>query len=238
MIRIAVCDDDNKTLLYNEKRVKSYLQQNKIAADVVTYQSGQFLLFDIQENKFFDLILLDIEMPGKSGMEIARTVKEISPETLIIFITSHSEYAIDSFELSIFRYIPKGHIDKKLQLAVEDALAYIELQKDKVYVIATPTRYEKILYKSIHYIQKDGKYSLFSTDKGETQIRKSLSKVYEELDPGEFVYIDRGCLVNLLHIVRIDAMDVIMRGGIALPISKKHLKELKIIINNFWGQQL
>lgn len=238
MIKIAICDDDNVTLLQNEVLVKSYLGKLNIIAEIETYSSSEFLQYDIQENKFFDLLLMDIEMPGKSGMDIAREVKKISPESLIIFITSHSEYAIDSFELSVFRYIPKDNIDEKLFLAVKDALTYIELQKDKTYVIATPTRYEKIPYNTIFYIQKDGKYSLFTTDKGETQIRKSLSQVYHELDPGQFVYIDRGCIVNLLLIMRLDDMDVIMKNGVALPISKKRLKELKKIINEFWGEQL
>lgn len=238
MIRIAICDDDKNTILENQCRVKNILKEVNMLAEVVTYQSSEFLLYDIQENHFFDLLLLDIEMPGKSGMDVAREVKRISAETLIIFITSHSEYAIDSFELSIFRYIPKNNIESKFRFAVKDALSYIDLQKDKMYVISTPTRYEKIPYNSIIYIQKDGKYSLFITNKGETQIRKSLTKVYKELDPKQFVYIDRGCLVNLLQIMRFDMMDVIMKNGVALPVSKKRLKELKTTINEFWSQQL
>ena len=238
MIRIAICDDDKETLLKNETLLKAYLRKLNVIAEVETYISSAFLQYDIQENKFFDLLLMDIEMPGKSGMDIAGEVKKISPETLIIFITSHSEYAIDSFELSIFRYIPKDNIKQRLFAAVKDALAYIELQKDKTYVIATPTRYEKIPYNSILYIQKEGKNSLFTTDRGETHIRKSLVNVYGELDHGQFVYIDRGCIANLLSIVRLDEMDVIMKNGVALPVSKKRLKELKAMINEFWGQQI
>lgn len=238
MIRIAICDDDKDTVVHNENLIKEYLKKINMLAELETYQSSEFLQYDIQENRFFDLILLDIEMPGKSGMEVAHEVKRICPETLIIFLTSHSEYAIDSFELSIFRFIPKESVDEKLFMAVRDALTYIELQKDKMYVISTPTRYEKIPYNSIIYIQKDGKYSLFTTDKGETQIRKTLTKVYTELDQEQFIYIDRGCLVNLLHIMRFDDGDVIMKNGVALPISKKRIKELRTILNKFWGQQL
>lgn len=238
LIRIAICDDDKKTILQNENRIRNYLKTMNMIAELETYQSSEFLQYDIQENKFFDLLLLDIEMPGKSGMEIAREVKKLCPHTLIIFITSHSEYAIDSFELSVFRFIPKESIDQKLPYAVKDALTFIELQKDKMYVISTPTRYEKIPYNSILYIQKDGKYSLFTTDKGETQIRKTLTKVHEELEQEQFVFIDRGCIVNLLQIMRLDNADVIMKNGVALPISKKRIKELRTIINNYWGQQL
>lgn len=238
MIRIAICDDDQEMLFQNERRIKQYLKEMNMLAEVMSYQSSEFLLYDMQENNFFDLLLLDIEMPGKSGMDIAREVKKMSSQTLIIFITSHSEYAIDSYELSVFRYIPKDNIDQKLYPAVKDAVLFIDLQKDKMFVISTPTRYEKIPYSNILYIQKDGKYSLFTTDKGETQVRKSLTKVYEELDPQQFLYIDRGCLVNLLQIMCLDGMDIIMKNGVALPSSKKRLKELRKVINEFWGQQL
>ncbi len=238
MIRIAICDDNKETLVQNEMLIKKCLKELNVLASIDTYLSGEFLQFDVQENKFFDLLLLDIEMPRKSGMDIAREIRKISPDSLIIFITSHSEYAIDSFELSVFRYIPKDAIKSKLFLAVKDALTYIELQKDRMYVISTPTRYEKIPYNTILYLQKDGKYTLFTTDRGETQIRKTLSKVYSELDQGQFVYIDRGCIVNLLLIMRLDDKEVIMKNGVALPISKKRLKELKTTINKFWGEKL
>lgn len=88
--------------------MKECLSETKIVADIRTYRSSDFLLYDIQENNYFDLLLLDIEMPKINGMQIAKDVKKLCPETLVIFITSHSEYAIDSFELSVFRYIEKG----------------------------------------------------------------------------------------------------------------------------------
>ena len=67
------------------------------------------------------MILLDIEMPGISGMEIPQQLKGFLPNVRIIFVTSHTEYAIDAFELSIFRYVPKNNLEVKLAAAVVDA---------------------------------------------------------------------------------------------------------------------
>lgn len=238
-MRIALCDDDEKALAKNEEILKECLCEAKIAADIKTYQSSEFLLYDIQENNYFDLLLLDIEMPRINGMQIARNVKKLSPETLVIFITSHSEYAIDSFELSVFRYIEKGSTKKeKLSYALMDALNYIEIQKDQMYTIATPTRYERIPYRKILYIQKVGKNAVLTTTNDETQIRKPLTEVYDEINSEEFVYIDRSCIVNLLHLMRIDKMDAVMRDGVSLPISKKRMSILKDLINEYWSKQL
>ena len=167
MIRIAICDDNKETLVQNEMLIKKYLKELNVLASIDTYLSGEFLQFDVQENKFFDLLLLDIEMPRKSGMDIAREIRKISPDSLIIFITSHSEYAIDSFELSVFRYIPKDAIKSKLFLAVKDALTYIELQKDRMYVISTPTRYEKKYHIIQYYICRKMENTLFLLQIGE-----------------------------------------------------------------------
>ncbi len=97
------------------------------------------LLYDITKDGFyFDLILLDIEMPESTGMKIAEKIKPYLPNVKIIFITSHIEYAIDAFELSIFRYVPKDDIDKRLLPAILDAVKLLELEDGKSYTIPCP----------------------------------------------------------------------------------------------------
>lgn len=79
---------------------------------------------------------------------------------------------------------------------------------------------------------------VLTTINGETQIRKPLAEVYDEINSDEFVYIDRSCIVNLIHLMRIEKMDAIMRNGVSLPISKKRLGILKDIINEYWSQHV
>ncbi len=238
MIRIAICDDEESTLLENETSIKKYLQEIHQIAEVTAYQSGEFLLYEIQEGLFFDLIFIDIEMPGKSGMDITKIIKGISPETLVVFITSHTEFAIESYELSVFRYIPKDRIKDKLYTALKDAVSYINIQKDKSYLLVTPTRYERISYDSIFYVKKENKNTIFATSRGETYIRKTLNQVYEELDEKQFVYIDRSYVVNLMQIVTLTESEVILKNGMVLYASKKRLKELRNILTDFWGEHI
>lgn len=238
MIKIAICDDEEKILLENEKSIKKYLQEIHQMAEVVTYQSGEFLLYEIQEGLFFDLIFIDIEMPGTSGMDVAKIVKKVSSETLVVFITSHSEFAIEAYELSVFRYILKNKIKDKLYTALKDAVLHINIQKDKNYLLITPTRYEKIPYDSILYVRKEGKNTVFVTCRGEIYVRKSLNQVYKELDDELFVYIDRGSVVNLMQIITLTENEVIIKNEIELHASKKRLKELKIILTDFWGERI
>ncbi len=103
MLRIAVCDDDKEVVQAHKEIVGICLKQCGSVGKIDVYTAGDNLLYDITEDHFFfDLILLDIEMPGNTGMEIAEKIKPFLPNVKIIFITSHIEYAIDAFELSVF----------------------------------------------------------------------------------------------------------------------------------------
>lgn len=239
MIKIAICDDEEKAVSLHEKMVKGCLQRQGIGCEITTYIQSRNLLYDITDDGFFyDLILLDIEMPGVSGMEIPKRIGEYLPNVRIIFVTSHTEYAIDAFELSIFRYVPKSNLEEKLAAAVTDAARLIELEAGQEYTIRTANRMEKIPYKDILYIQRDGKNASIVSNGGVSKVRKSLQQVFQELDTPEFLFIDRGCIVNLIQIMKISDSMAVLKNGECLPVSRSHLPEVKRQINQFWGAHI
>lgn len=239
MIRIAICDDDTSAVLLHENVVKSSLQTCGIGYEIVTYTRGRNLLSDITDDRFFyDLLLLDIEMPDITGMELSETLKPYLPNVKIIFITSHVEYAIDAYELSIFRYVPKHDLEKRLAAAVADAARLIELEAGQEYTIQTSSRLERIPYKEIYYIQRDGKNASIVSSAGTSKVRKSLQQVYEDLDAPEFLFIDRGYIVNIIQIMKVSAGMAFLKNGEQLLISRSHLQEVKRQINRFWGAHI
>lgn len=239
MLHIAVCDDDMSAVQSHRLIAEDCLRQCGSAGEIITYTDSDNLLYDITEDKFFfDLILLDIEMPGSSGMELAEKIKPCLPDVKIIFITSHIEYAIDAFELSIFRYVPKEDTGKRLPAAIVDAVKLIALQDGRTYTIRTNSRLEKIPYKEIYYIERDGKNASITTADGISRVRKSLQQVYAELDAEEFIYIDRGCIANMIHIMQVKDGMVVLKNGVSLPVSRSHLREVKEQINTYWGTHI
>lgn len=239
VIKIAICDDEEKAVALHERIVKSCLQSQGIGYEITTYTQSRNLLYDITDDGFFyDLILLDIEMPGISGMEIPQQLKGFLPNVKIIFVTSHTEYAIDAFELSIFRYVPKNNLEVKLAAAVTDAAKLIELEAGQEYTIQTASRMEKIPYKDIFYIQRDGKNASITSSVRIAKVRKSLQQVFDELNTPEFIFIDRGCIVNIIQIMKISDGMVVLKNGEQLPISRSHLQEVKQKINQFWGAHI
>ena len=239
MVKIAICDDEEKSVALHERIVRECLQSVGIGCEITTYTQSRNLLYDITDDAFFyDLILLDIEMPGISGMEMPQKIKGYLPNVRIIFVTSHTEYAIDAFELSIFRYVPKNNLETKLPAAVIDAAKLVELEAGQEYTIQTANRMEKIPYKDIFYIQRDGKNASIVSSAGTSKVRKSLQQVFDELNAPEFIFIDRGYIVNVVQIMKISDSIAVLKNGERLPISRSHLQEVKRQINQFWGAHI
>lgn len=239
MIKIAICDDEADAVSLHESIVKRCLQSIHIGYDITTYNQSSNLLYDITDDHYFyDLILLDIEMPEITGMELTERMKPFLPNIKIIFITSHVEYAIDAYELSIFRYVPKNDLINRLESAITDAAKLIELQNGYEYTIKTNSRLERIPYNIIFYIQRDGKNASIISSLGLSKVRKSLQQVYMELNTPEFIFIDRGCIVNIIQIMKINDAMVYLKNGEYLPISRSHLKQVKQQITQFWGAHI
>ena len=193
MLYIAICEDEASQLAAIRDKVQIYLKENNILAELEAYGRSDLLKYDLQEGKYFDIILSDIEMPDTDGMKLAKEIRGCLPDAILIFVTAYLKYAIDAYELEVFRYIPKSCLDEKLPGALEIAIKRVQSQSDKSYLIQTAARIEKILLKQIVYIQKDGKNAMIiCTDSSVKSVRKSLSDVHKELNSKDFVFRGTG----------------------------------------------
>ena len=88
------------------------------------------------------------------------------------------------------------------------------------------------------FIERDGKNASITTSSGAAKVRKSLQQVYEELSAEEFIFIDRGCIVNMIHVMQVKEGTAVLKNGEALPISRSHLQGVKSQINAYWGAHI
>ena len=150
-MRIAVCDDE-KIL---RKQLSAYIKSYSDKSSVDEYENGWELL---NSNVYYDIIFLDIEMPGINGMDVAEILRNKCVDTHIVFLTSHIEYIYDAFKVKAFRFLNKPINISELIEAMRGVEAEI-LNKENI-VINRKGRIYYINLKDIVYLEAfgDGTY--------------------------------------------------------------------------------
>lgn len=235
MLRIAVLDDQQE---YIEK-IKMITQKSMFKLgyqySIQGYINPVQLIDDLEDNKQYDIFLLDVDLPGLSGIEVAQHIRKTEVYSAIIYITNYVEYAIQGYEVNAFRYISKCTLDSKLPEAYEALCQYIVDLKANFYIIKKNYQIERILYQEIYYLEKAGKYVLIVHKRGCSKVRKTLTELFEEFqNVASFIIIDRSYIVNMMHIISLKNCKIFLRDGSVLPISKNRLIQVKNAIMNYW----
>ena len=239
MLNIAICDDDALILSKVEELVGVFFRTHCIEIKMQSYQLSENLTYDLQDGLYYDLFLLDIEMPGIDGRELAKSIHNNMPAAKVIFITSHLEYAVEAYEFSIFRYIPKTAIEEKLSAALNDFYKLYRLERNEFYTIQVKNYVEQLSYRDILYILKEGKYAVFHLANGRTNsVRKTLAQVFKEINKDYFYFADRGCIVNLANVIGMNENGILFSDNQRLAISKASIADFKAILLRFLGKQI
>lgn len=246
MLSILIADDENLA----RETIKVLLRDEIDIADIYEAEDGNQALSMVNELKP-NVVFLDIEMPGISGVEIA---KHVPPESVIIFVTAYNEHAVEAFELSAIDYILKPYDDERFYKALERARAKISEERHEDYsklseiiqqmlteqqkpyrerlVIRDPGRIRLIDVSQINFISGAGNYAEIHLNDGKHILhRETLSTLEEQLDPQEFVRIHRSSIVRRSAITELRPNDkgdysVILQSGEVLTLSRRNRAKL------------
>ena len=166
-----------------------------------------------------DLIFLDIQMPGITGIEFAHN---ISKRTLVIFTTAYTEYALDSYEVDAIDYLIKPVDPERFHKAVNKAIAYhslllkeekenIEAGNTEYFFVKSERRYFKINYKDILFIEGLKDYVIIQLDEQRVITRMNLKNIFELLPKHDFLRVNKSYIVNTKHIDSFDNNDIFIK---------------------------
>jgi len=99
--------------------------------------------------------------------------------------------------------------------------------RQRVYVVTTNSRVEKIPYREIYYLKKEGKYVLIVHQRGTSKVRKTLQDVVDELNANHFRIIERGFAVNMYHVMSFKDHQILVRDGSYLPVGKQRIQMVR-----------
>ena len=168
------------------------------------------------EDKPVDLVFLDIQMPGITGIEFARAIPR---RTLVIFTTAYTEYALDSYEVDAIDYLVKPVEAERFQKAVEKAMIYhaLLLQEEKeniepidneFFFVKSDRRYFKVNFKDILFIEGLKDYVIIQLADQRIITRMNLKTTYELLPKKDFLRVNKSYIVNTNHIDSFDNNDI------------------------------
>ncbi|MCM1191315.1 MAG: LytTR family DNA-binding domain-containing protein [Butyrivibrio sp.] len=215
---VAICDDDANQREYLTEIVGNWAGKNHCLAEVRQYPTAEAFLFEYGEKKDFDILLLDVEMPGMNGTSLAKEVRRDNKAVQIIFITGFYEYFSDGFDVSALHYLIKPVGEEKLFPVLDKAVNNLSSHQRSV-LVSTSEAEVKIPLNDILYVEAENVYVAVHTPCGKYQTRCSLAKFAEQLDE-TFFKVHRSYVVGLKDIIKITRTEITMSNGDRIPISR------------------
>ncbi len=229
-MRIAICDDDK----IFHSNFEEYLEKYFFSLDIIidTYGSGEELLKAYNSKKVcYDLIFLDMEMDKINGIDTAKGIRNIDEDVILIFLTSHVEYAPEGYEVNAYRFLTKPINEMKLINALKDVNR--EFIKNKKLVIKDGHDEVLIKIRDILYIEAKNNNISINIKNHNFLIRKTLNEIEEELSSDMFFRTHRSYLVNLSYVRIYDNKEIQLENGEKIVISRNKAKEFKSSIINY-----
>ena len=216
--KIAVCDDDTEQRTYILDQVTSWAKKNRHLTEIKVYADAKAFFFDWAEEKDFDILLLDIEMPEISGIELAKAVRRENSTVQIVFITGFYEYFSDGFDVSALHYLIKPVDAAKLYPVLDKAVSNLTYRQRSV-LISTAEGDIKVSLADILYVESENVYVIVHTVHGNYRMRMTLGKFSEQLDE-TFFKVHRSFVVGLKYIKKITRAEITMINSDMVPISR------------------
>ena len=218
MLHFALCDDEP---FWREKIAAYFKTRDDLEVKLSCYDSGEALLKTCQyENRHFDAIFLDMEMPGLTGLETAKVLREMGCEALVVFVTSYLEYAVEGYEVEAFRYLLKPGLDAKLPGIVTALIEKLNPQQTSV-VLKTALGEIAIDSQTILFCEKTGHYITVHTENAAHKTRMAMADFEKLLSSESFVRCHNGFIVNLSQVRNLTEKKVILqRSGLEVPIGR------------------
>lgn len=240
MYQIALCDDETPELHTMKQMLRSYRGHSiKDTLDVRPFESAEALLLAIEQESYApDLIFLDIYMPGTSGLETAKKLGEMDLPSLIIFLTSSKDHALEAFELNVFHYLVKPVSEASLTTALDKALAQFEKDMSRYLLFQTGNQLCRIAADDIVYCEAQRKTQCVYLKNGEQLIlHMTMNRLYEMLaSHQEFVKAGASYIVNLKHIDRLGTQMLLLDNGEEIYLPRGSYKPLSDrYFNHYFG---
>lgn len=232
MITIALVDDDDADAEVTASMIDRYFDGDASRYAVTRFADGDSLLRNYKAS--FDLMFLDVEMPGTDGVTVARRLRVVDDQTVLVFTTKMAQYAVEGYDVDAIGYLlkPLNYYAFSIKMRkAEDIVARrrsvtvpLTVGSETVFVPSADIRYVEVLDHAL----------LYHTGEGIRKVWASLKDAAETLEPVGFVPVSRYCLVNLEWVRAVHGDDVDVDGE-RVRVSRSRRKSLMQALAAYHG---
>ncbi len=228
-MKIAVCEDEIEV----QKMLAESIQKVCPNAEILCYLSSEALL---EADEQIDILFLDIQMPGKNGMETARALRKRGMDTILIFVTAIEEYVFQAFDVGAFHYLVKPFEQEKFAEVLRNAIKQkinkkaneteFPKKESPCLMITTDGKHLTVNLKDIVYAEVFNRKIIIHTMDGEIEYYGKMKEL--EQKAGELFYRShRAYLVNLGYITKYNATTIWLEKGQALMAKQNYPEFVK-----------
>lgn len=220
-MRIAVCDDHIKELDRLSGLLNAYREKTKVCFTYITYSDSIALLEDVRKGGF-DFLLLDVMMPLVNGMEIAHEVRAFDGNIKLAFLTSSSEFAVESYTVEAFAYLLKPITADNL-FPVLDKLFRLAQKPEDGFSVKFQNGVANIPFFRLAHVEVVNRMLCFHLTDGSVRELVAPLSDYDGilLQRQEFIRVHRAFIVNLWQVQELRPADILTYTGSVVPVSRR-----------------
>lgn len=243
-MKIVVCDDSTEDLKIIRGLLTKYKENNNNTEIETAYFKDSAQLYrKIQKEAQGDIYMLDMIMSHKSGIDIGALIRNTDENSVIIYITSSDDFALEAYGVHAVRYLLKPVREELFTEALDYAISSISKDKrDAVYQVKTKEGLVAVPYSRIEYIENYSRMLHICLTDGKCIesifIRKSFDEAIRPFAENQgFLKVHKSFLVNLCHVDKLGQGSIIMESGAVIPISKTRAADVKKEYLKFVSEQ-
>lgn len=230
-MKICICDDDSFFIEEIRNRL-SQLQTESECFSVSDFRGTEELLEFYKNGGYSDILFIDIEMDGINGIEAAEIIRALSPRTIIIFVSAHSDYIFDAFRLEALHFLVKPVKDSDFSEVFGRALNKYRAVNASIVLRWESTR-NKIEIDKISFVEGYRRHLSVHTAGGVFEAVGKMSEIQQLLSPHGFVRVHQGFIVNMHYIKCFGINEIELTDGSRVPVSVRKRQDALKVYDNF-----
>ena len=223
-INIAVVDDRRHDTEKLQKAIHKWFSENHYhdhtLKNITCFSNGEAVLRDFMPGKF-NIVFMDIIMDGMNGIETSKKLRELDPQLIIIFITTSSEYAFETFPVHPFDYIMKPFQCERIYQVLSEAIRVIDAP-DPIITVRVSRSVYKIRQRSISAVIANDHTVEIVMSNGNSHLCSMAFREFEDMlrDSANFLECNRGVIINMDYVLslNIEKNTINMKDGMNFPI--------------------